>query len=177
MAACSSNPKPADTASEQLNIPVQEKKADTGVVKESNVVFVPQGNSDTALARFLYKNYKNFNPNTQFIQYMRWDLQHEKIKALLVDLYFKGQHKNAVLDALEKNRQAFHDKAVIDVLDGYRNGNGIFGMSFVYLVQKNDEVVLPLLQDLLKNPKAPVQEKEYAMNILKNWKGGGHGGK
>lgn len=179
LAACSSDPKPkpVDTPPGQPGIPVQEKKTDTGVLKKTKIEVIPQGNADTALAMFLYQNYKNFDPNAQFFEYMQWDLQHEKIKPLLVHLYFKGQKKNAVLDALERNRQAFHDKAVIDVLDGYRSGNGIFGMSFAYLVKKNDEVVLPLLQDVINSQKAPVQEKEYAMNILKNWKGSGHGGK
>lgn len=180
LASCSnSDPKTkaANTSPVQPNKPVQEQKTDTVAVKKTKVEFIPQSSMDTALAVFLYKNYKNFDPNAQFMEYMRWDLHHEKIKPLLAYLYFKGQNKNAVLDALERNRQAFHDKAVVDVLDGYRNGSGIYGISFVYLVQKNDETVLPLLQDVINSPKAPAQEKEYAMKILKNWKGGGHGGK
>lgn len=179
LAACSSDPKPkaADATPAQANIPVQEQKPDTGSVVQAKTVVMPQGNLDTALATFLYKNHKNFDPNAQFFEYMQWDLKHEKIKPLLVKLYLKGQDKHPVLTILEQNRQAFHDKAVIAVLDGYKNGNGLNGIAFGYLLMKNDEAILPLIQDVLNNPKAPAKEKEYALSLLKKWKGGAHGGR
>lgn len=180
LAACGSDPKPkaADAPpAAHPNTPVQEQKTDTGSVVKAKTVVMPQDNLDTTLATFLYKNYKNFDPGSQFFEYMQWDLQHEKIKPLLVKLYLKGQDKHPVLTILEQNRQAFHDKAVIAVLDGYKNGSGLNGIAFGYLLMKNDEAILPLIQDVLNNPKAPAKEKEYALSLLKKWKGGVHAGR
>ncbi|HEY8898335.1 MAG TPA: hypothetical protein VIM79_26085 [Niastella sp.] len=159
LAACGSDPKPqtADV------LPAQENKPDSAKVEDP----------DTALATFFYRNYKNFNAEAQMSEYKRWDLEHEKIKPLLVNLYLKGNDKDPVLITLEKNRQAFHDKAVTAVLDDYKRLHSLSGQWFTYLVEKKDEMVLPLLQDLLKDPKAPGTEKEYALTVLKNWKGNG----
>jgi hypothetical protein len=179
LAACSSDPKPqtADVITVQPDSSVQENKTDSGAVKEAANEFIPEGNADTALATFLYKNYKNFDPRSQFIQYIQWDLQHEKIKPLIVKLYLKGQDNHPVLTILEQNRQAFHDLAVTAALDGYRKGNGLNGVAFGYLVMRNDEAVLPLVQDVLNTPNASAQDKEYALKVLKNWKGVTHAGK
>jgi hypothetical protein len=157
LAACGSDPKPQPAEVVQ----VQENKPDSGKAE----------NPDTALAMFLYKNYKNFNAEAQITQYKRWDLEHEKIKPLLVNLYLKGNDKDPVLIALEKNREAFHDKAVTTVLDDYKRTHSVSGQWFTYLVEKRDEIVLPILQDLLKDPRAPGTEKEYALSVLKNWEG------
>lgn len=157
LAACGSDPKPQSAEV----VPVQENKPDSGKAE----------NPDTALATFLYKNYKNFNAEVQITEYKRWDMEHEKIKPLLVSLYLKGSDKDSVLTTLEKNRQAFHDKAVTSVLDDYKRLHSVSGQWFTYLVEKRDEIVLPMLQDLLKDPRAPGSEKEYALSVLKNWKG------
>ncbi len=61
--------------------------------------------------------------------------------------------------------------AVTTVLEEYKRLHGVSGQWFTYLVEKKDEMVVPLLQDLLKNPNAPGSEKEYALSVLKNWKG------
>lgn len=164
LAGCGSDPK-TQTAD------VKETKPDSVVAETPDELYMRTGNPDTALAMFLYKNYKNFNPEAQITQYKRWDLEHEKIKPLLVNLYLKGHDKDPVLITLEKNRQAFHDKAVTAVLDDYKRLHSLSGQWFTYLVEKKDEMVLPLLQDLLKDPKAPGKEKEYALSVLKNWKG------
>ncbi|MCS3799467.1 hypothetical protein [Niastella sp. OAS944] len=179
LAACSSDPKQkaAGAPTVQANDTVQEQKTDTGSVIKAKAVVMPQDNLDTTLAAFLYKNHKNFDPSAQFFEYMQWDLRHEKIKPLLEKLYLKGQDKHPVLTILEQNRQAFHDKAVIAVLDGYKRGNGLNGVAFGYLLMKNDEAILPLIQDVLNNPKAPAKEKEYALSLLKKWKGGAHAGR
>lgn len=173
LAGCASDPKPptADVPAPQENKPViQENKNDTDSTVVMKDVFKPQNNADTVLARFLFKNYKNFDPNAQFLEYMQWDLNHEKIKPLLVKLYLKGQDKHPVLDILEQNRQAFHDKAVTAVLDEYRATGNFFGVWFAYLVKRNDESLVPLLQDLLNNPKASGKDKEYALSVLRNLK-------
>src|ERR1044072_472559 len=179
LAACGNDPKPqtAEVPAAQPDTPVQEIKTDTGAVIETKVEMMPQGDLDTTLATFLYKNHKNFEPGKQFVQYMQWDLQHDKIKPLLVKLYLNGQENHPVLTILEQNRQKFHDLAVTTVLDEYRNGNGLNGVAFGYLVMRNDEVILPLVQDVLNNPKALAEEKAYAQKVLKNFKAGGHGGK
>jgi hypothetical protein len=167
LAACTSDPKPqtADV------FPAQENKPDSGSTEDADELYMRMGDPDTALAMFLYKNYKNFDPQSQIIEYMRWDLEHEKIKPLLVSLYLNGNEKDAVLTTLENNRVAFHDKAVTTVLEEYKQLHGVSGQWFTYLVEKKDEVVVPLLQDLLRNPKAPGSEKAYALKILKNRKG------
>lgn len=157
LAACGSDPKPQTGDV----LPVQDNKPDSAMNE----------NPDTALATFLYKNYKNFNAEAQITQYIRWELEHEKIKSLLISLYAKEHDKDLALTTLEKNRQAFHDKAVTSVLDSYKMLHSVSGQWFTYLVAKKDEMVLPMLQDLLKDPKAPGTEKEYALSVLKNWKG------
>lgn len=173
LAACTSDPKPqtADV------FPAQENKPDSGSAEDADELYMRMGDPDTALAMFLYKNYKNFDPQSQIIEYMRWDLEHEKIKPLLVSLYLKGNDKDPVLIALEKNRSAFYDTAVTTVIDEYKQLHGVSGQWFTYLVGKKDEVVVPLLQDLLRNPKAPGSEKAYALSVLKNWKAVEHAGK
>lgn len=173
LAACTSDPKPqtADV------FPEQENKPDTNTVEDPDELYMRVGNPDTALAMFLYKNYKNFDPREQIIEYMRWDLEHEKIKPLLVSLYLKGNDKDPVLITLEKNRAAFYDTAVTTVLEEYKKLHGVSGQWFTYLLEKKDEVVVPLLQDLLRNPKAPGSEKEYALGVLKDFKVAGHEGK
>jgi hypothetical protein len=173
LAACTSDPKPktADV------FPAQENKPDSVPAEDPDELYMRMGNPDTALAMFLYKNYKNFDPQAQIIEYMRWDLEHEKIKPLLVSLYLKGNDKDAVLATLEKNREAFYDKAVATVMDEYKRLHGVSGQWFTYLVEKKDPVVVPLLQDLLRNSNAPGSEKEYALSVLKNWKGAEHAGK
>jgi hypothetical protein len=126
---------------------------------------------------FLYKNYKNFDPQAQITEYIRWDLEHEKIKPLLVSLYLKGHDNDSVLITLEKNKARFYEIAVTTVLEEYKRLHGVSGQWFTYLLEKKDEMVVPLLQDLLKNQKAPGSEKEYALSVLKNWKEGEHAGK
>jgi hypothetical protein len=166
LAACTSDPKPqtADV------FPAQENKPDTNTAEDPDELYMRIGNPDTALAMFLYKNYKDFDPQSQIIEYMRWDLEHEKIKPLLVSLYIKGNDKDSVLITLEKNRKDFYDTAVTTVMEEYKRLHGVSGQWFTYLLEKNDEVVVPLLRDLLRNPKAPDSEKEYAQQVLKNYK-------
>ncbi len=98
LAACANDPKPqpADVP------PVQENKPDSGVAENPDELYMRTGNPDTALTMFLYKNYKNFNPQDQITEYIRWDLEHEKIKPLLVSLYLKGHDNDSVLITLEK---------------------------------------------------------------------------
>jgi hypothetical protein len=164
LAACGGDPKPKQAD-------VKENKPDSVVAEAPDELYMRTGNPDTALAMFLYKNYKNFNAEAHVTQYIRWELEHEKIKRLLVSLYLKGTDKDSVLTTLEKNRQAFHDRAVTAVLDDYKRLHSVSGQWFTYLVEKRDEIVLPMLQDLLKDPRAPGSEKEYALSVLKNWKG------
>jgi uncharacterized membrane protein YheB (UPF0754 family) len=164
LAACNNAPKPQ---------PVTEAVAEvnkTDSVTEAEAQYMSMGNPDTALAMFLFKNYKNFDPEDQVEEYIRWDLENEKIKPLLISLYLKDQNKDSILNILQKNTEIFHEKAVIKVLDDYKKYNEVAGPLFYYLADKKDAVVLPLIQDLLNNPKASAEEKGHARETLKRLK-------
>jgi DNA-binding PucR family transcriptional regulator len=129
--------------------------------------YIRMGDPDTAIALWLYSNYSNFKWDDQVEEYMRWDLENEKLKNLMASLFLEDKQNDSLLPVLERNREMFVRKIRDSVEAEYKQLNGVSGMNFTFLVSRKDSIVRPLVARLLKNPNVSADEKELATNALK----------
>lgn len=127
---------------------------------------ISYGNPDTALCNFLYENADLPDWEDQKEEYIRLDIENEKVMSLFRNMYSQKSNYSILESQIEKNRKEFISYERSVVLNNYKEYNGISGMDFSFLLDRKDSLVTPILRDILINPNAPESEKEYAQKIL-----------
>jgi hypothetical protein len=132
--------------------------------------FLSMGDPDTALAAFLILNGSKFNYEDQYNEYIRWDLEKGKIEPIIKMIASDKCNQKLLFENLDKNSKIFVKMVRNEVLEDYKNNNGISGQSFDFLISRRDSIVIPLINQLLKNNNVSADEKEYAREMLKRLK-------
>lgn len=127
------------------------------------------GNPDTSLAVFLYRNWKNENWEGNIEEYSRWDLEHDKILRLIKSIFNNEPDYEDAIIKLKEKQELFIEYVRGRVQDDYAEYNAVSGMEFEFLVERKDSIIVPLLNKLIANSKAPQDEIEYARSILNSW--------
>ena len=122
---------------------------------------------DTALAYFLYETHGLYKPFEYQEEYQRFDLEYEEQISLFKSLFYEKEDLEDVIKNIELNRKRFIDTIRNQVYLDFKKYHGISGMSFDFMLNRNDSIVEPLLYKLLEDQDAPQSEKEYAKSILK----------
>jgi hypothetical protein len=108
------------------------------------------GDPDTSLAVWLFFNADDYEFASQFEEYARYDLEHQKIVRLIKLLYSSHPELNTVLVMLEHNRVIFIKDARNVVLNDIEQYGKVDGKVWEFLVERNDSLIGPLVPPMDK---------------------------
>jgi hypothetical protein len=162
--SCIRNDKEKNTGVSSKSQNVEEKSiSDTSL-------YLQIGNPDTALAIFVFEKCYNYDYDLQREEYIRWDLEHDKLQPLVDTLFHKRNDYNVRMKQIRDNSVKFLDNARKMVVSDSRQYNVISDMmEFQYLVTKKDSLLKGLISDMLKNPKVEKAEKLALEGALRRW--------
>ena len=163
--SCKIDKKEKLNTQDKLTSSLEEKDSKLGNVN-SIPIYDTISNPDTALAYFLYYTNDEFLPKERQIEYQRLDLEYENQIALIKSIFSDKSDIEKALNNITTNRKRFIDFIRESVKNDYEKYHGVSGMSFDYLLERNDSIVKPLLYELIKDEDAPISEKKYAAKIL-----------
>lgn len=133
-------------------------------------LYLQIGNPDTALAIFVFEKCYNYDYDLQREEYIRWDLEHDKLQPLVDTLFHKRNDYSSRMKQIKDNRIKFLHNARKMVISDSREYNVISDMmEFQYLVTKKDSLLKDLIADMLKNPKVEKAEKTALEGALRKW--------
>jgi len=123
-------------------------------------------NPDTALAYFIFERHSDFLPLEQQEEYQRIDLQYQKIMLLFTALFGKEPRFDEMLTAVNANRKAFVDTLRSAVQYELKAYHGLSGMSFDFLVRRQDSIVPLLIKQALTDSLLPSAERQYIEALI-----------
>jgi len=109
---------------------------------------------------------EQYKPNEYQEEYQRLDLEYYNQMKLVKSIFANKGDLEEALEHIDSNRARFIDHIRKSVLINYEKYHGVSGMSFSFLLERNDSLVKPLLYKLSKDNKAPNSERKYAAQIL-----------
>lgn len=121
---------------------------------------------DTALAYFLYRTYKVFEPAEYREEYHRLNLEYNKQIPLVSSIFEDEPDLSIALDSIRVKRDRIVEFSRERVLKDYEKYNGISGMDFEFLIDRRDSLVHPMIKQLMNNDNAPDEEKKYAARVM-----------
>jgi len=125
------------------------------------------GDPDTSLAIFMYNEYKSYNYDSQREEYIRIDLENDKIMRLFRDLFYDRADYQDAIKAVQNNRNQFLKEARELVEKEYYTSHAVCGsMETEYLISRNDAWMKELLQKMLNDTEVKEDEKKEVRKAL-----------
>ena len=141
-----------------------------GPVKGIDTIFyINNGDPDTALVFFLYKDCFAYDYDSQREGYMRLDS--EKVIMPLFELMFKMKPDYKTrLHQVKKNSKRFLMDARKDIFLSYKNYSSVTNeMVFEYLLRRKDAFLKSILIKMVHNKAVSEKEKNEIKKILETW--------
>lgn len=120
---------------------------------------------DTLLAIFLYENYNNNTYAGFYEEYQRWVLEYSTIKSLILKIFSSDPNIDSIILVLDGKKKEIVKLSRSEVLSIYEDNDVLAGPDFEFLCQIKDEIAKDLIKKIKINPKAPKDEKDYAIEM------------
>jgi hypothetical protein len=131
---------------------------------------ISSGNPDTSLAVFLWKkSYEKPIFSNCREEFIRWDLENEKISKIIYYLYNKNMNYSNNVQVLENYKNLFVTYSRKEVIKEYRNYHSIIDvLEFDYLIKRKDSLIVPLIKKSINDKKFDDNEKKKLKLIISN---------
>jgi len=121
---------------------------------------------DTAIIIFLFQNHNDFRPDDYYEVYIRLDLEFDVILTLFKSIFAMEEDFDMMEENIKKQRELFIKKARKDLITEYQEYHGLSGMTFDFLIRRNDSIVKPMLYRAVNDTLVSDSEKRYSADLI-----------
>ncbi|MCF6405270.1 hypothetical protein L3C95_20365 [Chitinophaga filiformis] len=118
----------------------------------------------------MFKECYNYDYDLQREEYIRWDLEYNKLRPLVDSLFHEKKDYEKRMQQVALNKTKFLEDAHKVVVSDARQYNVISDMmEFDYLRNRKDSLLKGLMSDMLKDEKVGKEEKLALEGVLSKW--------